>query len=749
MAFPFGVSWLCALLLWGCICFLPHKGYNTAYGYPLSDDAFSGHAGALGPQTSNQFNSGASLATNQDSFGPKDEMTAMRHQSVVSPQSEPVHHEDGSFVTSLNEEMVQSKPDLEPYVPSTPPVQQHEDDGSDNQHPFGLLVKEHTGENAMEGVSFPTIRDFKRFIETMKSSFLRPGSDMNSHFQTGWAMMENETPSNGENIAGEPDTSYKSNSATEGTSHHDANENEFWSEQGANYQIPSESLSVLNPVDSTASFISKSVHDSQDPGSALYPHHHLAATEHVSSNYRSFDSAGISWENPEIFTSGPYVQNEDFQSTTYKLPEKTPSGSFFGGDLSFSGHMSATPVSSPNSPSEDHILTPLTSEKNIQQPKYSSHTEDSSTRYQKPSGEFKRDFQIKEQGSNVLSAPMPPSLASYGNSVFVSPPRGQHYIPDYRPKQRGSPAQPFQTNQPPVGKEPNDINYTPVAHLPASAGSVSSSSNNLSPQSSSGHVGVQTSSPHDGPSQAFDRKQPVGVSQWFTVKPSSSLHGSSRHDGYLGEQTDGVSRPSMLTAQPKDVDKSVLFDNKPASATQEPKQVVHNTLNPISSGLTPISSQLGAGSAIFNSLTNLAPTSTSERAVSRLAANEIMSRKFGITNMISDTPGARNPLKSFPLPLRRGVSLHGGYVSKPLSAAKVSASTLSGFYWRNHGKTKKLPPKTGPNMSAPPVNAYIVQSKNGYVRSKVYQSKTRYAPYQLHEYKHTLKNSKGGSKVHS
>lgn len=92
-------------------------------------------------------------------------MHALRHQSFVSPQREPGHrenNEDASSVTSLSEE-VQSKPD------------------SDMNHisfcgmsmkvliiniPLAFLTRKHTQPKTMEGIGFPTIKDFKQFIET-------------------------------------------------------------------------------------------------------------------------------------------------------------------------------------------------------------------------------------------------------------------------------------------------------------------------------------------------------------------------------------------------------------------------------------------------------------------------------------------------------------------------------------------------------------------------------------------------------
>lgn len=693
-------------------------GYNIAHGYSFNDDGFSSHAGVLGPQTSNQLNSGASLNTNHGSVSPGDEMQAM---SFVYPQREPVHHDnndDASSVTSLSEEMVQSKPDSghepdEPLVvPSATSVQKLEQESSGYQHPFGLLVKGHTQEKTMEGISFPTIKDLKQFIKTMKSSFLKPGSDLSTHFKTARETMENEIASNAQNTEGEP--------AREGTAHVDASENEVWSEpmntvfeqseQGVNYQMPSESLSAPDPVDSTASLISTSVYDNQDsgPGSALYPRPHLAATEYVSSNYGSFDNGGISGENHDIFTSAPPdVRNEDVQPTSYKLPGQMPSGSFFGGDFSFRPSQDFNYYSSATS-----NITPLNPEKNIQQPQYTSHSKDSFTGYQKPSGGFElgEDFQSEELGrvtpANVLSAPMPPSLNSYGKSIYVNAPRGQHYIPDYLPKHRERPAPSFQAYQPTVGKESKDINYTPTVHLPAFSGSVSSSSENLSPQSSSGHVGVQTSSPHDAQNQAFSRKQPVRSHLVFTVKPSSSLHGSSGHDGYLGDQSVSVIRPSILTAEAKGEEKSDPSEQNLVSAVQEPKQMTDNILIPISGGLDSTQSGISSrvGDVSFNSLTNLAPAS--ENTFSRLVGNEAMSRNFGIKNIISDMfptgdiHGTRNPLGSFSAPQRRGMSLNGDYVGA-IRAGLLQTFIQPTKVWKRPANVNKEPSTMAyPNMSS-------------------------------------------------
>ncbi|XP_028442150.1 uncharacterized protein LOC114560745 [Perca flavescens] len=692
MAFPIGVSWLCTLLLWGCICFPPEKGHIVAHGYFFNDGEFRSHAGVLGPQTSNLFHSGPSLNKNQDSVSPRDEMQAMRDQSFVSLQREPVHenNEDASSVTSLSEKMVQRKPDS---VPSGPTVQKYEREGSDSQqHPFGLLVKPHTQERTVEGTSFQTIKDFNRFIETMKNSFLMPGNDFGRHFQTARKTMANKMASNAENVKGEPDTGSRFLLTKERAAHDGASENEVWiepmntafepSKQGANYPMPSENLPIPDPVDSTASLISTNVYDNQDsgPGSALYPHHHLAATEHVSSYYGSYDRGGISGGNPDTFTSAPHERNENVV-LSYKLPERIPSGSFFGEDLSFSGHVTVPPVNPLNSPSQDFSdylskksnVTPRTSGK--KQPKYKSH---------------------KVTPADVLSAPMPPSSNSYGKSLYVGAPRDQLFFPDYLPKHREKTAQSFQAYQPTVGKESKDISYTPTTHLSVSTSSVSSSSDYSSPRSSSSHVGVQTSSPHDSQNQAFHRKQPVRFHPMFSVKPSSSLHGSSRHDCYLGDQTVSIQRPYTLTAKAKDEEKSDL--SKLNLVSQGPKQIADR--NPLSSFTTSL-----------------------RRGISLNGGRESVTRAGLLQTIIQPTKAWKHPAN-----MNKEPGNVAYWPLKPLSASKGSASTLSGVFRRNGGNTKKLPPQTGSNMSPPSVNTYVDKSRNSYVLRKVSLSKTRYAP---------------------
>ncbi|XP_034443849.1 uncharacterized protein LOC117763082 [Hippoglossus hippoglossus] len=743
----FGVSRICTLFLWGCICFPPQKGWNIALGYYVDEN----------PQTSNQLRSGAFLSTDL-----KDTAQLTGDQSFVSPPSEPVHFD----VTSPGENMVQHQPDSgqeqDDYsaVPSAPAVQKYES----TQHPFGVLLKQHTPVKTVEGISFPTIKDFRRFIETMKSSYFIPGSDSRGHFQTARETMKNELISDAQRSNRE---SSMSNSVQDGSAHDDHSKNVVWSEPDANDHRPiSESLSFFNPVDSTESVISPSGYDDQGSGSssAFYSQHDLGATEQVSSDYGSLANYGISGENPDIFSSAADVQNE-VQSTSHNLPEPKLPGYFLGGSLSFSSHVTASPVT--NIPSRDlsfysskkFIVNPLSSEKTMQQPTYSSPSGDSLTGYQQS-----RDFQTEElprmTESDVLSPQKP--FNSYGESIFVRAPRRQFYMPDVS-KHKERPDESAQIYKPTVGKESNDINSAPIIHLPESSGS----NFDLSPQRRSSHVSVEASGPHDPQDQVFSKKLPLR-SYLFSVKPSSSQE-SSRHDGYLPNQRVSVSRPSN-SAQAKH-EKSGLSRQNLVSAIQEPKPMNDYAPIPPSRGLD--STQRGISSQIDDvhaSYPTNSPPNSKLKVFPKLFGNEEMSKNFEVRTISSDRfpPGDTHKKTRDP----QGVSLNGGSVgdttadllytftqpttvqkrpanvnrepsttasrhSETLSTSKVSASTPGGVFRRKSGNTKRLPPQRGSQASPKSINTYVKKSRNSYVRRKVFLSNTRYSPHQHVEDKTT------------
>lgn len=285
-------------------------GYDIAQSYSDSD-GFSGRAGVPGPQLSNELHG----------------VHVPRSESFVSPQSGLVHHEnseDASAAPSLNEEMVQSKlhsgyrADEIPGVPSASSVQKTDDSG--HRHPFELLLRDSQNSNHVEGVSFPTVKDFKHFVEILKSSYLIPGGDLTKHFQTAREMIAKEAQA--QYAQAQLDAVHRA-AAAESGSVYGGSENEVHSEpqnaalfeqseQGGKYQTASENSSVSDPVDSPPNMISSSLYDKQDLGQPLssYAIPRSAAKGFNVDAYEGFENNLFSGEKP-IFTNGPNMQQED------------------------------------------------------------------------------------------------------------------------------------------------------------------------------------------------------------------------------------------------------------------------------------------------------------------------------------------------------------------------------------------------------------------------------------------------------
>ncbi|XP_061750185.1 uncharacterized protein LOC133549084 [Nerophis ophidion] len=152
MAVLFGVL---GLLVSACLGFPSQSASN---GRPLKGkDSNHSYVRLLDPHTLNQFNYKAPL----DAVGaPKVGMPEKWHHS---PEREAVHN-------------------------------QIEEKEPNSQHPLDLLIKQHTPETSVEGISFPHISHFKRLVEGMKNSFLTPGKDL-MHFQTAGELLLNELAS--------------------------------------------------------------------------------------------------------------------------------------------------------------------------------------------------------------------------------------------------------------------------------------------------------------------------------------------------------------------------------------------------------------------------------------------------------------------------------------------------------------------------------------------------------------------------
>lgn len=276
-------------------------GYHVAHGYSDSD-GFSGRAGVPGEQSPNEF------------YG----VQASRPKGSVSPQSELVHHdnsEDASSATSFNEEIMQSnlhpgyRADEIQGVPAASSVQKADDSG--NQHPFELLLRDSENSNHVEGVSFPTIKDFNQFVEILKSSYLMPGGDLTKHFQTAREMIQGEARA--QYAQAELDAAAVQRAAAESASEEGGRENEVHSEpyiaapfedieQGGKYQTASKGASVSDPVDSASNLISPTLNVKEHLGPPL--------SSHVVPRSAGSDKNLFSREKP-IFINGPKMQKED------------------------------------------------------------------------------------------------------------------------------------------------------------------------------------------------------------------------------------------------------------------------------------------------------------------------------------------------------------------------------------------------------------------------------------------------------
>ncbi|XP_061780270.1 uncharacterized protein [Nerophis lumbriciformis] len=153
-------------VLFGVLCLL----VSTCLGFPSQsasngrslkgEDSNHGYVRLLDPRTLNQFDSGAPLDADRDVGGPN---VGMPDKWRHSPEREAVQNQ------------IEEK---EPH----------------SQHPLDLLIKQHTPDTSVEGISFPHIGHFKRLVESMKNSFLTPGKDL-MHFQTAGELLLNEIAS--------------------------------------------------------------------------------------------------------------------------------------------------------------------------------------------------------------------------------------------------------------------------------------------------------------------------------------------------------------------------------------------------------------------------------------------------------------------------------------------------------------------------------------------------------------------------
>lgn len=403
-------------------------GYDIAHGYSDSD-GFSGRAGVPGLQSSNEFHG----------------VHTSRPETFVSPQSGLVYHEnseDASYAPSLNEEMVQSKlhsgyrADHNPGVPSASSVQKT--DNSGHRHPFELLLRDSQNSNHMEGVSFPTVKDFKNFVEILKSSYLIPGGDLTKHFQTAREMIAKEAQA--QYAQAELDAVHRV--AAERGSVYGGSENEVYSEpqnaalieqteQGGKYQTASKSSSVSDPVDSAPNLISSSLYDKEDMGQSLssYLIPRSAGEGFNVDAYEGFDNNLFSDEKP-FFKNGLNIQHKD---------ERDVQSDKMGGGISanarlkpFNSYGRSIQVSAPKSIFNISDYLP---KKTRERPSLSFRL------HQPTNGKQSKDvnetptvhLQLSDSSVSSKSNPLPRSRASQGDTQSSSPQNSQNEVLNRKP----------------------------------------------------------------------------------------------------------------------------------------------------------------------------------------------------------------------------------------------------------------------------------------------------------------------------
>lgn len=649
-------------------------GYNIAHG----NDGFSSHVGVAGPQSSNEFHSGESLNSRHG-------MQAPQPQSFESSQSGPVHHEnskDASSATILSEEMVQSKlhsgnwSDQTSVVPSASSMQKTSYKNPGHQHPFGLLLRD-SPKKTMGDVSFPTIKDFKHFIEIMKSSFLIPGSDLTRHFQTAREMVEKEA--NAQNAKAEPDKVHGSPAAEGGTVYDNVTEDEVHSKpqkaalfeqskESGNYQKSRKSSSVSDPVDS--GLISSSVYDKQDldQHSLFYTIPQFAAKELDLGIYGSLDNGAFSGEKSVFLTNGPILQTED------ELGEDMQS---------------------------DEIETEI--------PAYA------------PS----------------VTKP----LKSYGKSIHVSAPRRRFNISVYLPKPRAAPSSQLnQPTNVKTSNAANDTLTVHLPLSSNSAFSKSnllpkSSRSHVDVKSSRPYDSKEMIL-YD--SEALDRKQPIGSHYRLNVKPTTKHDG---YLGDLPSQSpvSNTQQPSQTpTSFSQDstqtrtyspvIDNDVTFKSLPYFP---PNSAVDTAFSRL------FGNEVMSRSIRFKNIISDRLPTRGIHAARRMLGSFLTQQRRGVplrhgyvgTIHAGLMQNSMQPSNLWSRPI--GANERSGNMAYqppgPLSASKVLSYTTSGAIWTNGGRKKHLFPHTSHYVSTP--SAYTVKSSTDYVRGKVAGArKNRYTP---------------------
>lgn len=417
--------------------FSPPAGCGIAHGHPAAS-AVSSPAVVFEPPPSEQLYSGGSSSA--ETHSGEATVRPGNHRTVASSH---VQHEDGdsaSSVTNPGEEL----------RPEKPPAQRSKHKKPTFLHPLPLLVKQ-TQTEPIEGLSFPTVQYFKRFVESMKNAFLTPGKDLRRYFQTARDVLEHDFTSDAPDPTADsrPDASTERQSTSSGGNEEDVHLQKL--------SVPKSSL------------------DGDSGLSALaWP----AADGGVSEGVGGSEAGDVS------------AHNRDIQPVSLRLTEQKPPGSFLGELASAEALLGPAHGAAPD-------LDPKTSDETIQE----SDSENSS-KYEKASGGFQLGgVQTKDLREKIpADAPYSPEASPRVGRI------NKGNVSSLVPKDGESLSSSSQTHQSVAGGEESKGLYRSILHLPVFA---SSSNAELAPRDRWGQAGGQLSGPHVPEYEAFGRRQPL------------------------------------------------------------------------------------------------------------------------------------------------------------------------------------------------------------------------------------------------
>lgn len=429
-------------------------GCGIARGYPVGNEVGS-HVSVSDPQPSDQLISGQSFKAETDSDVGKTK--SMNHINVASSQ---IQQENGDDAGSVNNPGDQNGP-------KSSAAQRPKHENPVYLHPLPLLVKQ-TQKETIQDLSFPNVQFFKRFVETMKNSYLTPGNDVTAYFQMARHVMANELASTAQETE-EPTSDYRSSSSSH---------NEIWSEpmnlveDERDAQVPD-----LAPSTEHSGF------DENRDSDLNTEMPHLAADGHVSNDYGHLETV----DRSNGLQNAAGAQNKRTYPVSHRPTDKMPSRPVFG-----KLPPKEALISLSHGPAPD--LDSKTSERMIQE----SDREDL-LKYESPSGGFqlggfqKQDLRVKIP-ADVLYSP------HVGH-------RNDQNLLDHVFAHRKSLYSSSRTHQSAVGEEEsNGISHSAV-HRP-SFGSAASNTDRI-PQGRQGKAGVHLNSPHVPGYETLTRRQPL------------------------------------------------------------------------------------------------------------------------------------------------------------------------------------------------------------------------------------------------